>query len=389
MFVPVLAVLALATGALFSPTFAQTQEPTSRAEALRTEREQKQGNLSPNRPDGLQRAMDFVEDRALFLLTRDGFYPKIGSLTTGSGFALGLGYRDRDMFARRGVAEVWAAGTAKKYWAIQGRVAFPEEPRARYMVDVVGNLRDYPKEAFYGLGPDSERQDALEFGLRTSEVAGRAGVRPVDPLFFGGGLGLYTSKAYSRSVGTELDYVRSRGYVEVDYREPLNARRGGWYRLDVSHYADTNDGLRSFTRADLDVRQFVSVLAERRVLAVRGWASTSEAADDSFGIPFYLMPTLGGNDSLRGFRNYRFRGPHALLLQAEYRWEIWSGLDAALFYDAGKVAMQRSDLNFKDLEDDYGFGFRFNTSTGVIMRVDAAFGSRDGKHLHIVFGGVF
>ena len=183
--------------------------------------------------------MDFVEDRALFLLTRDGFYPKIGSLTTGSGFAFGLGYRDRDMFARRGVAEVWAAGTAKKYWAIQGRVAFPEEPRARYMVDVVGNLRDYPKEAFYGLGPDSERQDALEFGLRTSEVAGRAGVRPVDPLFFGGGLGLYTSKAYSRAVGTELDYVRSRGYVEVDYREPLNARRGGWYRLDVSHYADS------------------------------------------------------------------------------------------------------------------------------------------------------
>ena len=40
------------------------------------------------------------------------------------------------------------------------------------------------------------------------------------------------------------------------------------------------------------------------------------------------MPTLGGNDTLRGFREYRFRGPHAILGQAEYRWEIWSGLDA-------------------------------------------------------------
>jgi hemolysin activation/secretion protein len=101
------------------------------------------------------------------------------------------------------------------------------------------------------------------------------------------------------------------------------------------------------------------------------------------------MPTLGGNDSLRGFRNYRFRGPHAMLLQAEYRFEVWSGLDAALFYDAGKVALQRSDLSFKNLEKDYGFGFRFNTAQGVIMRVDAAFGSRDGNYLHIVFGGVF
>jgi hemolysin activation/secretion protein len=92
---------------------------------------------------------------------------------------------------------------------------------------------------------------------------------------------------------------------------------------------------------------------------------------------------------LRGFHEYRFRGPHALLLQGEYRFEIWSGLDAALFYDAGKVALRRSQLNFSNLESDYGFGFRFNTDRGIVARVAAAFGSRDGKHLWIVFGGTF
>ena len=101
------------------------------------------------------------------------------------------------------------------------------------------------------------------------------------------------------------------------------------------------------------------------------------------------MPSLGGHDSLRGFRDYRFRGPHAILTQTEYRWEIWSGLDAALFYDAGKVALRRADLDFKRLEDAYGFGFRFNTDNGTILRIDAGFGSRDGKHLYIVFGDVF
>ena len=135
-------------------------------------------------------------------------------------------------------------------------------------------------------------------------------------------------------------------------------------------------------------RLFFGFLAGRRVIATRLFVSTSDVGPGEV-MPFYAMPTLGGNDTLRGFREYRFRGPHAMLAQAEYRWEIWSGLDGALFYDAGKVTNSRADLSFKDLENDYGFGFRFNTDDAIIFRVDAGFGSSDGKHLYIVFGGTF
>ncbi|MEZ5319171.1 MAG: BamA/TamA family outer membrane protein, partial [Vicinamibacterales bacterium] len=183
-------------------------------------------------------------------------------------------------------------------------------------------------------------------------------------------------------------FARTRGFVEYDDRRPLNARRGGLYRLDVARYTDRDGGRYTFTRATLDLRQYVSFLAERRVIATRLWVATTEPADGA-RVPFYLQPSLGGNDTLRGFRAVRFRGPHAILLQAEYRWEIWSALEAAIFYDAGKVALRRADLDFRDLEHDYGFGFRFNTDDGIVMRVDAAFGSRDGRHLHVVFGGIF
>ena len=138
----------------------------------------------------------------------------------------------------------------------------------------------------------------------------------------------------------------------------------------------------------MDLRQFVSILSERRILMGRAFVSTSGTSDGQT-MPFYLMPTLGGNDSLRGFRDYRFRGPHALLLQGEYRFEVWSGLDAALFYDAGKVEMRRGDLDLRRLESDYGVGLRVNTDNGLILRVDSAFGSRDGAHLWVVLGGVF
>jgi hypothetical protein len=363
----------------------QAPEPSSRAEAQRREREKKQQALTPNRPDALQRGLDFVEDRALHILTRDGFYPKIGTLTTGSGFAMGVGFRNRQLFERRGVVEVWTAGSFKEYWAVQARAAFPEVPRGRVMTELVADVRDYPREFFFGLGPDSRREDESRFALRMTTIGGRAGVRVAPALMVGGNLGFFSPRT---AAGT-IDYVRSGASLEVDYREPKNARRGGWYRLDVTRFSDRDDGRQTFRRTDLDLRQYFGFLADRRVIALRGFMSTSEAGQRSSGVPFFLMPWLGGNDTLRGYHNYRFRGPHALLLQAEYRWELWSGLDAALFYDAGKVAMRRRDLNFKRLEDDYGFGFRFNTSEGVVVRIDAAFGSREGKHLHIVFGGVF
>ena len=374
--------------ATVGPALAQPADPTTRADALRQEREKKQQALTPNEPDGLQKALDLFEDRALYVLNREGFYPKLGSLTTGSGFTMGLGYRSRELFRRNGVAEVWGAGSFKGYWAFQARAAFPEDTeRRRYMTEFIADVRDYPKESFYGLGPDSKRENEIRFDLHQTDFTARGGVRLFPAVLVGGNVGLFSPHLDLDNVG--IDYLRSGTFVEVDYREPKNARRGGWYRLDFNHYHDMDSGRRGFQRADLDVRQFIGFLSDRRVIALRGYVSTSDSNDDGPGIPIYLMPWLGGNDSLRGFRNYRFRAPHALLVQGEYRWEIWSGLDAALFYDAGKVALQRADLNFKDLESDYGFGFRFNTNSGVIMRVDAAFGSKEGKHLHIVFGGVF
>lgn len=385
---------------------AGAQEPPTREEADRRRREEKAQKAQTYRENRLERAMDFAEDRAVFLLDREGVYPKLGSLTTGSGFAFGAGFRDRDLFDYRGALDVWAATSIRRYWATEARLTFPQLAGRRLLIEGWASHRDYPQEDFFGLGPDSLRPAQADFSLRTNAVGGRAGFRPMRPVLVGGGaeflaprtgegtddrfpaVSLLFSPLDAPGLGAKADFIRISGFVELDYREPRNARQGGHYRLDLSRYDDRTTGDFTFNRADADVRQYIGFLAGRRVIALRLLATTSEAADDA-AVPFYLMPTLGGNDSLRGFREYRFRGPHALLLQGEYRWEIWSGLDAALFYDAGKVALRRRDLDFSDLERDYGFGFRFNTDNGIVFRVDAAFGSRDGKHLHIVFGGFF
>ena len=387
-----------------SLTFAQ--EPATRSEADRQRREEKSRSAQPYEPGGLERAMHFVEEKAIFIVGREGFYPKLGSLTTGSGFAYGAGFRDRDLFNNTGALDLWAASSIRRYWATEARLTFPKLAHKRLLVETWAAHRDYPQEDFFGTGPDSAREDATSYAIRTNFLGARAGVRPLPIVLVGGGLE-YQNPRLDRGedsrvpsieqrfdtvtapgLGESVDYLRSTAFLEIDYREPKNARKGGWYRVDVSRFDDRTSHRFTFNRVDTDLRQYVGFLAGRRVLASRLFVSTSDSATGRV-MPFYLMPTLGGHDSLRGFREYRFRGPHAILAQEEYRFEIWSGLDGALFYDAGKVADRRADLNFKDLEHDYGFGFRFNTNEGVVFRVDAGFGSRDGKHLYIVFGGIF
>ena len=378
----------------------------SRADTLKQAREEKQQAVAPYEPSMLETMLKTIERGGVPLITRDGVYLKLGSLTTGSGFAYGAGYRSRRLFDGAATVDVWGGASMTRYWAGEGRLRFPELANGFIDAQAYARRHDYPREDYFGLGPASLRRNHTDYAIQATTIGARAAVRPAPIVAIGGGfehidaglsdgadpalpsIGEVFDEQSAPGLTQQPDYLRSIVFVDVDWRRPLNARKGGWYRAEVSRYDDRQGLGFSFDRLDVDLRQFVSFLSERRVLVGRVAASTSNVEPEE-QVPFYLMPTLGGKDTLRGFHEYRFRGPHALLLQGEYRFEIWSGLDAALFYDAGKVALRRSQLDFKHLESDYGFGFRFNTDRGIVARVDAAFGSRDGKHLWIVFGGTF
>lgn len=392
---------------LAAPAIAQTQnaEPETREALLQSQREEKQRAVEPYEKNGLERAMNLAENKILPLFQRDGVYAMAGSLTTGSAFAYRGGYRDRSLVGGRGSLDVWGARSVKGYWSVELQAGYPLVENERLTIDGYARRFTYAQEEYFGPGPDSERANQATYTLEGTLAGGQLGWKATRRLTVGGGVELNQptvshGEGWPPSVeevftadetpgfGIPLHYVRSNAHVTYDYRQPINARKGGYYRLDLSHFDDRKETFHGFSRLDLELRQFVSFLAERRVLVARAKVSTT-SGENASTVPFFLLPFLGGNETLRGFRAYRFRGPHSILLQAEYRWEIWSAFEAALFADAGKVAMERSDLNLKSLESDYGIGFRFNTDNGVVMRVDAAFGSKDGKHLHVVFGTLF
>jgi hypothetical protein len=401
-------IVAAVLAAVCVPLPARAQEPESRAEALRREREKKSQDLESPEPSGLERVLLDLETGRLFerlLNPAEGLYPKIGNITAGSGFSIGPAYRKPGLFGGHADISAFAAGSLKKYWMLDARLALPRLARERASLELHAQRYDFPEEDFFGLGPESRREDLTAYALANTVVGATAAYRPVRWFSLGGSIDhLAPSVRSSPEAGSILSvfapeqapgildqpaFMRYEAIADLNHREPRgNPRSGGRYALTYQRYEDQDEGRYSFNRVQADVQHYVPLLRDRRVLALRALASVSDA-DAGADVPFYFQPTLGGPDDLRGFRRFRFRDRHALLLQAEYRWEIFTAVDGALFYDAGKVASRLEDLNLRDLESDYGIGFRFGTRNGVFLRVEGAFGSSGGKHFIMRFGHVF
>lgn len=398
---------------LVMPAEASGQElpPATREAALRATREAKAQRVTPYKPGNLETWIEKLEnDRILedWLSIGNGrYYLKFGGITTGAGFGLGPGVRLRRLAGGAIDVNGFAVLSHRRYLLAQGSVVAPRLADTRVQIGALVRRKYFPQEDFFGIGPGSHRPDRVNYTYKEGAVGafagfdlvpalhGEARVEYLMPGVAGGKDTLMPSiearfdDATAPGLAAQPDFLMSRASLDLNYATPSgNPRHGGRYTAAVSRFSDRSTGRYTFNRFDIDVRQYVPFLKDRRVLVFRALASLSDTPPGR-DVPFYFQQTLGGSTTLRGFRDYRFRDRNLLLLQAEYRWEILPALDAALFYDAGKVAPRPSGLDIDDLQSDYGFGFRFGTNRGVFLRVDAAFGSRDGKRYFIKFGHVF
>jgi hypothetical protein len=384
------------------------QTPASRADVLRQQRADKAQQLHPYTPGRLERGVLRLENEYLprLVTPRTGFFPRFGSITSGGGFSLGPGYRWLDVFDGRGAFTTSAALSLKRYWVVESLLTMPRLANGRVFADVRVKHTSFPEEDYYGSGPDSSPADRVSFAIRQTTAGVDAGVRPTPWLRVGG-----TAEYFKPDIGLGADdrfpdvserfdettapglvrqpgFVRIGGFAVVDYARPFNPRRGGRYTASVHRYIDTDGGGYSFNRLDFDLQQYLPAFNERRVLALRTLGSFSNPVDEAT-VPFYLLRALGGNHTLRGVRNFRFRDRSLLLLQAEYRFEILTALDGALFYDTGQVAPSRRALALRDFERDYGIGLRVGSNAGVIVRFDVAFGSGEGTKMWLAFSHSF
>lgn len=385
----------------------------TRAEEAQAEREAKLKAKQPYKRSKIEAALFKIEDNLLlerFLGPPRGFHLRLGGLGEGTGLGAGPGYRYiGDAFEIR----TSAAGSVKKYFLAEGAVRFPGtrqdslfSVRDGAFVEIYGRRRDFPQEDFFGLGPDSSKDDRSDYAVRDTFARVTGGYRIGRKVAFGVNVGyldpetgagtdpLFPDSTDLFATGTVPGlgeplptFALLEPYVEITTVDrPYNEMSGGRYRFTFSRYNDRDFDRFSFGRWEADLRQYIGFFEGSRTIALRAFAA-SASADDGNEVPFFLQPTLGGAQTLRGFRSFRFRDESALLLQAEYRWRINELIAGALFYDTGAVARRLGDIG--TLERDYGIGMRVGGRNGVSFRADLAFGSSDGTRLLLRFDDVF
>jgi len=366
------------------PGWAQT-----RADDIARQQEEKAQTAKPDEPNRGELFLEQFEQGKWFLGVPRGWYPVFGSVSSGGGFAAGGGYRHHigyDSFV-----DVSAMYSIASYKKIQITGSTPNHVKGR--LDLSGSISwvDLTQEAFYGLGNESDPGDHTSFRVNRTQVQGVATLHLVDwlRLRLDGGIDDYAQKSgqgphpsieevHSRETVPLLDenplYLRGEASAAIHWlQSPGYSRTGGLYRLAYEEFDPLRGDGGTFGFARTEVVQHLPILRETWVLSLR--ARTESIVRKSDVVPYFLMPWLGSGSTLRAYPTARFRDRHTLLLAGEIRWfPNRLGLDMALFFDAGKVAPQRSLLTLDGMKTDYGIGVRFHTPAATALRVELAKG---------------
>ena len=143
----------------------------------------------------------------------------------------------------------------------------------------------------------------------------------------------------------------------------------------------------SYSKFTGNIQKYYKV-GRSQVIAVRGTVGYSP--DD---LPENSIFEVGGQDSLRGYRDGQFIGNKMWLGTIEYRFPVVKKVQGAIFTDAGD-AWSGKDWNRGDtiessmeVHSSVGLGVQMETPIGP-LRIDYAWG-QDGGRAHFNIGGTF
>jgi len=379
-----------------------SQDEASRAKTLSTARDQKAETITLPTKSLTERVLHWYDNRESSL-SWNGLHMNLGNFSGGAGFAAGIGFTRRAIGspfvdphqANRVDLDLSAGRSILGYQRLSARVDVLNVAGAP--VNLALSWRDdkMPQEDFYGLGQDSSEDQHVSYRHDTTDVTAAIEWRPFRRVIIGGAvahlapvLGRGTDPrvpsieatfdpSAAPGLGGLPKFLRADAALAFDWRDSAShPRRGGHYLVTASRFDGQGDPRTDFERVNVNLQQIVPLGNRYRRLELRAQAALT-GADSQSRVPVIYMPYVGGPSTLRGFATSRFQDRQAVSMSAEYQWEAWWALDAALFVDAGQVAHTVGDFAMRSFVTNYGIGLRLHSNSKFLARLDLAYG-REG-----------
>jgi hypothetical protein len=275
-----------------------------------------------------------------------GFYPSVGAYAFWN-----------DAFVKGHDLRLRGATWGKSWLSGSFATRYHIGEHALDVIALEGRGQQRPDYTFYGLGSDTRESAQVRFGMgeleaktyvrkhfwRRSTVYAEVDLKSVD--FTRGGLAddpLLADAVNSGSVPPPPGYERGYTILQtslgatVDNR-PTHARPGSGFRVaaGASHAGELRTRT-SYVRYGGSLQGFWDVNGRARVLSLGAGARFTDPLDRG-EVPFTEQVTLGGEEPMRGFYEYRLIDRSAMVVDLGYRWPIWMWLDGTLHAEVGNV----------------------------------------------------
>ena len=279
----------------------------------------------------------------------------------------------------------------------EGEISYgiPAPFGSRTRLDVRANVLSDPESEFFLDGNNSDESlDETFFDRDQFDVTARLSFAPSERGLRGQFSTMYEYVDTGPDESIEGDRIRQAAPAGLGRVDLLTSRlslgfdrtsgqprinRGTELLLRLDYTQDLNADRFRYGRYVAEVRQYlpVGLFPDSRRLLLRARLEQTEPLFEGQEVPFYQRPGLGGQNLVRGFQYNRFQDDGSLVLNAEYRYPIWSNFDALLFVDAGQVFPKLSRVAADRFHWSYGGGLHMLNQGGLSFRFEVA-GSTEG-----------
>ena len=339
---------------------------------------------------------------------KDKLFLRFGGMRPGSGLGGGIEYRDREFATDNSTCGPKPSSPSVCINVTSSSCANSDSDTLTSLRSCWWFIAIRRRIDYYGIGRDAREEDHANFRLTGLSVLGSVVVQLTDRVSVGPRVGWMQfdtssgtngdlpsieeafSPAETPGLTQQPDYLVVGAFASWDSRDNVaDPTRGTFHTVQWSLYQpggtldadvaldDASEALpvERFQDLDIDSHTYIPVPGKSLIaFRFRGVFTRSDRT-----IPFYLMPSLGGADSLLGFDNDRFRDNSLLYANVQLRRPVTRSIRLLAFADAGQVFPSLRDLALSEMEYSYGGGVLHTIGNGNFLSLALGWG-REGYH---------